>query len=162
MPVLGHARGYSASTIGLVLGTFTAAVTLVRFVIPMLAHRLDEVMALGTAMVCTGLVFALYPFAPTPVLMAGCAALLGLTLGSVQPMVMSTLYHLTPPHRQGEAIAFRSMAINLSSSIMPLVFGALGAAFGAGLLFWLMGAAVGAGGLLSPGLRKALAASKQA
>ena len=154
VPVLGHARGYSASTIGLVLGTFTAAVTLVRFAIPLLAHRLTEVVVLRTAMLLTGVVFSLYPFAATPWLMGGCALLLGLSLGSVQPMIMSTLHHLTPAQRHGEAIAFRSMALNFSSSVMPLVFGLAGTALGPGVLFWLMGAAVGGGSWAARGLQK--------
>ena len=158
VPVLGHARGYNASTIGLVLGVFTAAVTLVRFAIPLLAHRLREVTVLRTAMLLTGAVFALYPFASTPWAMGGCAVLLGLTLGAVQPMIMSTLHHLTPAHRHGEAIAFRSMAINFSSSVMPLAFGLAGTALGPGALFWLMGAAVGGGSWAAVGLRKAFAA----
>ena len=162
VPVLGHARGYNASTIGLVLGVFTAAVTLVRFAIPMLAHRLREVTVLRTAMLLTGAVFALYPFAGTPWAMGGCAILLGLTLGAVQPMIMSTLHHLTPPHRHGEAIAFRSMAINFSSSVMPLAFGLAGTALGPGALFWLMGAAVGGGSWAAAGLRKVFVAGPAA
>jgi MFS family permease len=152
VPVLGHDRGYSASTIGVVLGSFTLAVTLVRFVIPMLAHRLREVTVLRFAMVLTGVVFAAYPFAQTPWMMGICATLLGLTLGAVQPMIMSTLHHLTPAHRHGEAIAFRSMAINASSSVMPLAFGVAGSLLGPGVMFWLMGAAVGAGSWVARGL----------
>ena len=162
VPVLGHSRGYSASTIGLVLGTFTAAVTLVRFAIPLLAHRLSEVVVLRCAMLLTGMVFALYPFAATPWLMGGCALMLGLTLGAVQPMIMSTLHHLTPAHRHGEAIAFRSMAINFSSSVMPLVFGAAGTALGPGVLFWAMGAAVGGGSWAARGLSKVFASDSPA
>jgi MFS family permease len=100
-------------------------------------------------------VFAAYPFAATPWLMGLCAGLLGLTLGSVQPMIMSTLHHLTPEHRHGEAIAFRSMAINFSSSVMPLTFGAVGTALGPGALFWLMGLAVGGGSWVARGLQHA-------
>ena len=162
VPVLGHSRGYSASTIGLVLGTFTAAVTLVRFAIPLLAHRLSEVVVLRCAMLLTGMVFALYPFAATPWLMGGCALMLGLTLGAVQPMIMSTLHHLTPANRHGEAIAFRSMAINFSSSVMPLVFGAAGTALGPGVLFWAMGAAVGGGSWAARGLSKVCASDPPA
>jgi len=162
VPVLGHSRGYSASTIGFVLGIFTAAVTLVRFLIPLLAHRLSEVSVLFTAMVLTGIVFTIYPFAATPWLMGVCAALLGLTLGAVQPMIMSTLHHLTPAHRHGEAIAFRSMAINFSSSLMPLTFGLVGTALGPGALFWMMGAAVGCGSLAARGLRKVFESESQA
>jgi hypothetical protein len=68
-------------------------------------------------------------------------------------MIMSTLHQLTPAHRHGEAIALRSMAINFSSTVMPLGFGMLGSALGAGALFWLMGAAVGAGSLAARRLR---------
>ncbi len=162
VPVLGHSRGYSASTIGMVLGLFTAAVTLVRFVIPLLAHRLREVTVLRIGMALTGCVFALYPFAATPWLMGACALLLGLSLGAVQPMIMSTLHELTPARRHGEAIAFRSMAINLSSSVMPLLFGLAGAAVGPGVLFWVMGAAVGGGSWAAGGLQKVFAVDKPA
>ena len=85
--------------------------------------------------------------------MGACAVVLGLALGVVQPMIMSTLHQLTPAHRHGEAIALRSMAINFSSTVMPLGFGVLGSALGAGALFWLMGAAVGAGSLAARRLR---------
>lgn len=161
VPVLGHARGYNASTIGLVLGIFTAAVTVVRFVIPMVAHRLREVTVLRTAMVMTAAVFAIYPFAGTPWLMAGCATLLGLALGAVQPMIMSTLHQMTPPDRHGEAIAIRSMTINFSSSVMPLAFGLAGTALGPGAVFWLMGAAVGGGSWAVQGLRRVFAPAAQ-
>lgn len=158
VPVLGHDRGYNASTIGLVLGVFTAAVTAVRFVIPMVAHRLREVTVLRAAMVMTAGVFAIYPFAGTPWGMAGCATLLGLALGAVQPMIMSTLHQMTPPDRHGEAIAIRSMTINFSSSVMPLAFGLAGTALGPGAVFWLMGAAVGGGSWAVQGLRRVFAA----
>jgi MFS family permease len=152
VPILGHERGFSAGTIGLILGSFTLSVSAVRLLIPALAHRLDEIVVLRSAMVGTALVFLLYPLAPTPWLMAGCAVLLGLTLGCVQPMVMSTLHHITPDQRHGEALAFRSMAINASSTLMPLLFGAAGTVVGAALLFWAVGGVVGAGAWLARGL----------
>jgi MFS family permease len=145
VPVIGHDRGFAAATIGLVLGTFTLSVTMVRLLIPLLAHRLDELKVLRGAMVGTALVFAAYPLAPGAWTMGLCAALLGVTLGSVQPMVMTMLHHLTPDQRHGEALALRSMAINTSSTLMPLVFGATGALAGAAVLFWAVGGAVGAG-----------------
>lgn len=148
VPVLGHERGFTASTIGLILGAFTLSVTAIRVVIPLLAHRLDETTVLRLAMLGTAAVFAAYPLAPSAAFMAGLAVLLGVTLGSVQPMVMSMLHDLTPDHRHGEALAFRSMAINASSTVMPLAFGAAGALAGAGLLFWVVGGAVGAGNWL--------------
>lgn len=149
VPVLGHERGFSASTIGLILGSFTLSVTVVRMIIPQLAHRLRETTVLRGAMVGSGLIFMLYPLAPSPLLMGVCAVLLGFTLGSVQPMVMAMLHHLTPDNRHGEALAFRSMAINTSSTVLPLIFGATGALVGAAVLFWVVGGAVGAGSWLA-------------
>ena len=145
VPVLGHQYGFNASTIGFVLGSFTLSVTVVRLLIPVLAHHVREVTVLRAAMVGTGLVFAAYPFATNPWLMAALAMALGVTLGCVQPMVMSGLHHLTPPPRHGEAIALRSVVINLSSTTLPLLFGAAGTALGVGPLFWTVGAAAAAG-----------------
>ena len=145
IPILGHERGLSASSIGLVLGVFAASVALVRLAIPTLAHRLRESQVLVGAMLLTGAVFAVYPLVLSPLAMGACAIVLGLALGSVQPMIMSTLHQLTPPDRHGEALALRSMTINFSSAVMPLAFGLAGAALGAASLFWVMGALVTAG-----------------
>jgi MFS family permease len=145
VPVLGHERGFSASAIGLILGVFAASVTAVRVVMPWLAHRLHEATVLAGAMLATALLFALYPLVSQAGAMAALAALLGLFLGAVQPMIMAALHEITPAERHGEAIALRSMVINLSSAVMPLAFGVAGAAVGASVLFWAMGAAVGAG-----------------
>ena len=149
VPVLGHERGFSASTVGLILGSFTLSVTAVRLLIPLLAHRLSEAVVLRGAMIGTGIVFGLYPFAPHPLAMGALALMLGVTLGAVQPMVLSMLHHITPDNRHGEALAFRSMAINASSTLMPLAFGAAGTLVGAGVLFWVVGGAVGAGSWLA-------------
>jgi MFS family permease len=147
VPILGHERGFSASAIGLILGAFATAVTGIRLAIPLLAHRLREAQVLVGAMLMCGVVFALYPLAHTAWVMGLYAIVLGLALGSVQPMIMTTLHQITPAARHGEAIALRSMAINLSSAVMPLAFGLAGATLGASALFWMMGAAVASGSL---------------
>lgn len=149
VPVLGHERGLSASAIGLVLGVFAGSVAAVRLVIPLVAHRLREVQVLRGSMLLTALVFAVYPWAGSALAMGACAALLGQALGSVQPMILSTLHRIAPPDRHGEAIAFRSITINLSSTLMPLLFGLVGTTAGAALLFWGMGGAVAAGAALT-------------
>jgi MFS family permease len=149
VPILGHERGFSASAIGLILGVFATAVTGVRLAIPLLAHRLRESHVLVGAMLMCGVVFALYPLAHTAWVMGMYAIVLGLALGSVQPMIMTTLHQITPAARHGEAIALRSMAINLSSAVMPLAFGVAGATLGASALFWMMGAAVASGSFVA-------------
>lgn len=145
LPILGYQRGLSASAIGTILGLFAVSVGVVRVVLPMIADRFSESRILMTAMTLAGVVFSIYPFVHGAWGMGACAVALGLVLGSSQPIIMSTLHQITPEGRHGESIALRSMTLNMSSTAMPLLFGALGAAFGASALFWLMGAGVFAG-----------------
>ena len=82
-----------------------------------------------------------------------CSVLLGAALGTVQPMIMSMLHQMTPPHRQGEAVAMRMMVINASSVAMPVLFGVAGAAVGVAAVFWTVGASVAVAIRLAFGLR---------
>jgi MFS family permease len=145
VPVLGHERGLSASVVGTILGSFAVAATTIRVWLPWIARHFQEYQIITTSMVCTAVLFGVYPFMPTAWAMGVCSVLLGLVLGSVQPMIMSTLHQITPEHRQGEALGLRLMSINASSVLMPMVFGAAGALAGIGPVFWVVGAAVGLG-----------------
>ncbi|MBF5006327.1 MFS transporter [Diaphorobacter caeni] len=145
VPLLGHERGLSASAIGTILGSFALAAAAIRVLMPFIADRLKEATVLCTAMLITAALFAVYPLMPTAVLLGTCSVLLGLALGSVQPMIMSMLHQLTPPERHGEALGLRLMAINGSSVLMPVIFGYAGALVGVAGLFWIVGAAVGSG-----------------
>jgi MFS family permease len=145
LPVLGHERGYSASTIGTLLGVFAIAATVVRMVMPWLAVHLRESVVISGAMLATGALFAIYPFMPTALSMGVCSVLLGFVLGSVQPMIMSTLHQITPADRHGEALGLRLMSLNGSSVLMPLLFGSIGAVVGVQLVFWVVGGLVGLG-----------------
>lgn len=144
VPVLGHEHGLSASAIGSIMGAFAVAATAVRVLLPMLASRVREWQVIAVAMGGSALIFAVYPLVHSSLAMGGCSVLLGIALGSVQPMVMSTLHQITPAHRHGEALGLRLMSINVSSVLMPLLFGAVGAAIGVAGVFWAVGAAVGA------------------
>ena len=145
VPVLGHERGLSASVIGSILGAFAIAAALIRVVLPLIAERLSEAAVISTAMIVTALLFGIYPMLHSPLGMGMCSVLLGLALGSVQPMVMSTLHQITPEARHGEALGLRLMAINASSVVMPILFGLTGAVIGIAGVFWFVGAVVGAG-----------------
>jgi MFS family permease len=143
--VLGHERGLQASVIGTILGAFAVAAAAIRLVLPLLAAYLREWAVIAFAMGATALLFAIYPFLHAPLAMGLCSVLLGIALGTVQPMVMSTLHQITPEHRHGEAVAMRIMAINASSVAMPMLFGAAGTVIGISGVFWVFGAVVGSG-----------------
>lgn len=145
VPILGHERGLSASAIGSILGGFAIAAALIRMLLPILAARLQEWQVITGAMLITSALLGIYPLMHTAWTMGICSVLLGLSLGSVQPMVMSTLHQITPEHRHGEALGLRLMGINASSVLMPILFGAAGTVIGIGGVFWCVSAVVGLG-----------------
>jgi predicted MFS family arabinose efflux permease len=153
VPVLGHERGLSASAIGMILGGFALAATGIRVALPWLASNLPERLVITVAMLVTACFFALYPFMQTAWGMGLCSACLGVSLGSVQPMIMSTLHQITPEARHGEALGLRLMLINASSVTMPMLFGAAGAVAGVSVVFWAVGIAVGLGARQAWGLQ---------
>ncbi len=145
VPVLGHERDFSASVIGTILGAFAVAAAFIRVCLPWLSRHVHEHQIITSAMAATAVLFGVYPLMPSAWAMGVCSVLLGLVLGSVQPMIMSTLHQITPEHRQGEALGLRLMSINASSVLMPMLFGAAGAVAGVSPVFWVVGASVALG-----------------
>jgi len=143
VPILGHERGLPASVIGSILGAFAIAAAVIRMLMPIITRHLTESQVVLGAMVAACALFIAYPFMPGAWSMGACSVLLGVVLGSVQPMVMSMIHQITPPERHGEALGLRMMAINGSSVLMPVLFGSLGTVVGVSALFWAVGALVG-------------------
>ena len=144
VPLQGARIGLTASTIGIIMGTFGVATFVVRLAMPWIARHFSEWRTLACALAITGFVYLLFPlFTAVPVLMA-LAFLLGLGLGACQPMVMSLIHLSAPPNRTGEAVGVRTTVMNASHTVLPLTFGALGAFFG-GLtpIFWILAAIMG-------------------
>jgi len=149
VPVLGHERGVSASVIGSILGAFGIGAAAVRLLTPLVAAQLREWAVLLAALAATALLFAVYPLVQAPLAMGLCSALLGFSLGSTQPMVMSLLHRLAPQHRYGEAVALRVIVNNASSVGIPMLSGAAGALVGAAGVFWAAGVMAAAGARLA-------------
>ncbi len=152
LPILGHERGLSASAIGTVLASYAVTSAAVRLAIPFLAERLQPRWVMTGALTLTASVFLLYPWLDSTWAMAACAGTIGLGLGAIQPAVMSSLHTFAPPERQGEALGLRSTVIHFSTLVMPLGFGAAGAALGVAPVFWMTGAALSAGAWAAFGL----------
>ncbi|MDH1255562.1 MFS transporter [Comamonas thiooxydans] len=143
VPILGHERGLPASVIGSILGAFAIAAAVIRMLMPVITRHMAESQVVLGAMVAACALFIAYPFMPGAWSMGACSVLLGVVLGSVQPMVMSMIHQITPPERHGEALGLRMMAINGSSVLMPVLFGSLGTVVGVSALFWAVGVLVG-------------------
>ena len=137
IPIYGSKIGLSASTIGIVMGSFAAATFAVRTAMPLLARRVREWTVVGMALAISGAAYSMFPLSSqVPTLMA-LSFLLGIGLGCAQPMIMSLLYAASPAGRQGEAVGVRSTLLNASHTFLPLVFGAV-ASLGMAPVFWSM------------------------
>jgi predicted MFS family arabinose efflux permease len=146
MPIYGTAIGLSASTIGLILGSFATATIVVRLALPWLSRRLREWSMITATLAIACLAYALFPLVRTVPLLAAIAFLLGLGLGATQPSIMSLIYATAPQGRAGEAVGVRSVVLNASHTVLPLAFGGVGAALGMSPVFWSMATALAAGG----------------
>ena len=140
IPIYGSQIGLSASTIGVILGAFGAAVFVVRLALPLIAHRLDEWRMLIAAMFLSGATLLVFPLVDGVPLLLALSFLLGIGLGGTQPFVMALLYAKAPAGRGAEVLSVRTWIINFCQTSVPLASGALGAALGMLPVFWAMGA----------------------
>jgi predicted MFS family arabinose efflux permease len=159
MPIHGTAIGLSASTIGLILGSFAAATIVVRLALPWLSRHVRDWPMITTTFAIACVAYALFPLVDTVPLLAAIAFLLGLGLGSTQPSIMSLLYVKAPAGRAGEAVGVRSVVLNASHTVLPLAFGGVGTALGMAPVFWTMAGALAAGGFMANRRRLAERAS---
>jgi MFS family permease len=130
MPIHGQKIGLSASTIGLLLGTFASAIFLVRILMSHISRRYTSWTILRAVFVVATLVFIALPFVHSLPLLFVCAFVLGFALGASQSNMLSLLHDAVPPTRAGEAIALRQTFGNASAFALPAAFGAAGAVVG--------------------------------
>ena len=91
----------------------------------------------------------LFPLTSRVPLLLALAFILGLGLGSAQPMVMSLIHLAAPAGRAGEAVGVRTTVMNASHTFLPLMFGALGSAVGMVPVFWTLAIFMSAGGIFA-------------
>ena len=146
IPLYGNKIGLSATRIGMILAAFAGATFVVRLFMPRIIRHLTELQVLATALFTAGVVYSMFPLVNSPGLLMVLSFVLGLALGSGQPMVMSLLHSFAPAGRMGEAAGVRMSIVNASTFAVPLLFGAVGASFGIAPVFWSVGAALAGGG----------------
>jgi predicted MFS family arabinose efflux permease len=142
VPIHGSRIGLSATTIGIILGAFGAAVFVVRLALPIFGHRVSEWRMLIAAMLISGVVLVAFPLVSGVPLLITLAFVLGAGLGGTQPLLMALFYAKAPPGRGAEVLSVRTWLINVSQTSVPLAFGALGAVLGMLPVFWAMGASL--------------------
>ncbi len=138
IPIHGSHIGLSASQIGIVMGAFAAATFTVRLAMPFIADRVKPWSLLAASLLIAGVSFIVIPLTESVGYLMAIMFVLGIGLGAPQPMVLTLLHQAAPVGRAGEALGLRTTLINTSQTVMPLVFGAVGATLGMTPLFWTM------------------------
>ncbi len=138
IPIYGVQLGLSASTIGLLMGSYAVASVAIRALMTRLARRFTSwqlmIMSLGSS----GLCFVALPFfSGVPALMV-VTFLIGLGMGLAGPLSQALLYEAAPPERVGEVMGFRVTTMNLTQTVIPLASGAASAAIGVAPVFWAL------------------------
>ena len=150
-PIYGRSINLSASTIGMILAAYAVSAFIVRAFLHRITARYREVSVLGVSLISAAVVYGAVPHIGSAVLLAVAAFLLGLGLGSAQPLTTVLTYNNAPPGRAGEALGLR-LTVNKATQIsVPLMFGALGAAAGVAPVFWATAVFLGVAGVLSLG-----------
>lgn len=149
VPLYGSQQGFSATAIGAILAAFAAATFTIRMILPWLQRWVKPWPMIHFAMVSGAVYFLLYPWVTSQWLLMGLSFLLGLSLGSTQPSILSLLQQHAPPGRKGEAFGMRTALINGSQVCLPLGFGAAGSLLGIMPLFAVSSLALAVGAWLT-------------
>ncbi|MGQ0523863.1 MAG: MFS transporter [Betaproteobacteria bacterium] len=149
MPIYGHSIGLSASAIGAVLATLAVAAFVVRLFLAWLVKRVAGETLLAWVFFMGALGFALVPFSHNAVVLAAIAFFFGLGMGIGIPLTVILMFSRSAEGRSGQTLGLRLTANNLVRVTGPIIFGAVGTAFGLAAVFWIVASIMAAGGLLS-------------
>jgi len=149
MPIYGHSIGLSASMIGIVLSMFAAASFVVRVGMPALVKRLGEEEVLRISIYSAAATYVIMPFVSHSALLIALSFALGLGTGCGQPLSLALIYNRAPEGRSGEALGLRMTINNFTHMVTPMLFGAVGTAFGVAPVFLLNSCMLVFGGLLT-------------
>ncbi|MBX3664364.1 MAG: MFS transporter [Burkholderiales bacterium] len=152
MPIYGHSLGFSATTIGLIMGAFGAAAFITRMAIPPISKRYGERAMLAGALLVSAAAFTTFPLTTSALLLAVAAFVLGLGLGCGQPLSMILAFNAGPPGRSAEAISMRLAVSYGAHVVVPSAFGVIGAAVGGvAPVFWTCAVIMGGGSWINRG-----------
>ena len=146
VPIYGSQIGLSAAQIGMILAAFAAATFVVRLAMRWITQHVNDAKLLTVALVCAGVVYLVFPFLTSAAALGALSFVLGLCLGSGQPIVLALLHAHAPPGRVGETVGMRMSLMQTMAVAVPLVFGALGSSVGLLPVFWSVGVFLGTGG----------------
>jgi len=148
-PVYAHAKGLSASVIGMVLALNFAAEFVMRLALPRLIAIYREERLLAYAFFVGAASLVLIPFFNSVAMLAVVSFIFGLGMGCGQPIITMLMFSYSPTGRTGEALGLRMTIIHITKLVGPVVFGSIGSALGLSPMFWINALMMATGGVLS-------------
>ena len=155
LPLYGRSIDLAPSTIGIILGTFAAATFVVRFSLPQLNARFTARRVLSFSMYFGAAVFTVFPFAQNAWLLGALSFGIGLALGCCQPITLLMSYNRSPAGRTGEVTGVRMTLNHFTHTVVPVITGGLGSAFGMAPVFVMIASVLGVSGYLSSTVKRA-------
>lgn len=149
LPIYGHSIGLSASAIGAILATLAVAAFVVRLFLARLVKRWPGETLLRWVFFMGAIGFALVPFSGNAAVLGAIAFFFGLGMGIGIPLTVILMFSRTTEGRSGQTLGLRLTANNFVRVTGPIVFGAVGSAFGLPVVFWIVASIMASGGLLS-------------
>lgn len=134
-PLVGHERGYSATSIGFILSAFAVGTFISRASLQWLAKRWSEWRTLSASAALSATVFFLLAWNHSALLHVVLGFVFGLSAGVNQPNLLGLLYRTMPKGRAGEGAGLRSMVSSVVGLITPSMYGAIAGLVGAAPVF---------------------------
>ena len=149
MPVYMRNIGFSATTIGAIMGSYGVAAIITRLAIPPITARWGVQRMIAGALLLAAAGFVFVPSTNAPALLMLLSFIIGLGVGCGQPLSMTLAYNAAPPGRVAESIAMR-LAVSYGAHVfIPTAFGALGSLIGLAPVFWLCSVALTGGSVMN-------------
>jgi MFS family permease len=140
MPLYCLKLGFSASSIGVVLGSYALSSIASRALAAPLSRYLAPWQLLIISGVVSAACFIGFALAQSFVVLTAIAFVLGLGMGMANPISQVLMYDAAPGGRIGEVMGMRVLIGNTVQTVMPLISGAIGAALGMAPIFWALAA----------------------
>ena len=149
VPIYGHEIGLSASAIGAVLASFAAAAFVVRIFLPRLVREADPERVLMYSFYAGAIGFLIVPFFHSTLLLCAASFMFGLGMGCGTPLTVMLMFNRSSEGRSGRTLGIRLTTTNAVRVLGPMVFGAIGTAFGIPPVFWINAAIMAGTGFMS-------------
>jgi MFS family permease len=154
MPVLGDERGITPGVVSVLLAARAAASMAARLGIGRIVRRVGRLRLITISAVASGVAFAGIALSGDLALLLVLSLVAGFGLGFGQPLSMTLIAQLVPPHARATALSVRISGNRIGQVAAPAAAGLVAGAAGSAAAFWLLAAVLAASGLVvkrSPG-----------